>query len=71
MTQMFRGPFTRWAWSMVFGCEDEPVYVGLSSAWIYESLMSSPEIRFRGNPKERNHFFNILRHEQLRQGGKA
>lgn len=71
MTRMFRGPFARWAWSMAFGYEDEPVYVGLSSAWIYEGLMSSPEIRFRGNLKERNHFFNILWNEQLRQDGES
>lgn len=68
---MFCGSFARWAWSMAFGYKDEPVYVGLGNAWIYESLiMSSPEIRFRGN-KERNHFFNILRNEQLRQDGES
>lgn len=71
MNQIFHGPFTRWAWSMAFGREDEPVYVGLSNAWIYESLMSSLEIRFRGNLKERNHFFNILRREQIRQDGES
>ena len=71
MTQMFRGPFARWAWSMATGREDEPIFIGTSNAWIHNSNLSDPDIRFKGRWREKEYFFKILRREQMRQGGKA
>lgn len=71
MNEIFHGPFARWAWSVATGNEDEPVFVGTSSAWIYNSDISSPDVHFKGKEREKNHFFNILLHEQLRQDGES
>jgi hypothetical protein len=56
---------------MATGREDDPIFIGMSNAWIYNSDLSDPDIRFKGRWREKEYFFKILRREQMRQDGEA